>query len=706
MVFEVSGNHQLSQTNVKTMSQRCIELISNAACIDQIRKEVIEPVLSYYISQTPSKTLANDSVFLAWRLLRQGTMLCCLLNNFRSGLLEGFHKLELDINEATFTGNDAKDNIKMFLSVCKGDLYMTDDQLFSEASLYTDDTNTLSKAIALTETFFSRIRKIQAVNFEAKTLELRENGNLFSLDPLEEGIVPNKDLDLRLRVIREIIDTEQKYVADLDKLQSYAEELRLDEIISAESHYRIFANLDKLVDFQRRFLMQMEAKLTKSVLNDVQASYKGGIAKLFIENERGFNVYETFCPNHQCASDTIATELPNLMKKERSMEPNVVLRAFLIKPTQRLCKYPLFLRELIKQSALDAPDRGELEEAWTVVNRITAKVNEKNRKVEMKVAAEELFALMKDWKGLETKTFGELLLHDMATIMMGDNSKELEVFLFERLLIMCGKSKSMTDFLTGTSNKVRRNQLVMKGHIYVSQLMSVSKAVTNVEGTFAFKMTYRNVDIEYCTLRFNMDEKVKNWISTIQTLINQIKVREAAAAAAATPPTHHNTVQIPMPVGTTAKLVAQKERRRRSLLASCPQPTIISGGFGGASINRQLPITEEEPLRLKILYDNEIFVTPVFTDIASLDDLKAAVLNKLKVCFKVLERPFLLGPAGIDLKYIDDSKDLISILDDTDVDTALTFTPNMLTVKVFPVRDVAHLSITSNHSNGTSIESK
>src|SRR4051812_29932721 len=110
MVFEVRENQQLSQTNVKTMSQRCTELISRAACLPQIRTDVITPILEYYAGQSPSKTLANDSVFLAWRLLRQGTMLCLLLNNFRSGILEKFNKMK-PVREEIFSDTEAKENI-------------------------------------------------------------------------------------------------------------------------------------------------------------------------------------------------------------------------------------------------------------------------------------------------------------------------------------------------------------------------------------------------------------------------------------------------------------------------------------------------------------------------------------------------------------------------------------------------------------------
>lgn len=673
----VSGNQQLSQTNVKTLTQRCVELISKAACIDEIRREAIQPVLEYYASREPKKTLANDSVFLAWRLLRQGAMLCLLLNNFRSGILESLHKLPEagSIGEDSFNGPEAHDNIKKFLAACRDDLYMTEDQLFGEAALYTDDTNTLSKAIAITDSFFVRIGKIQGVVYERRIEELQANDVLYALSSPEERSSTaqgsSQDRDLRLRVLMELLETEQKYVADLDKLQNYAEELRLDQIISTAAHRAIFCNLDALVDFHRRFLMQMEGQLTKTALNDLKASYKAGVAQLFISNEAGFaKVYEEFCPGYPKAIETVAAELQNLKKKERIMDPNVVLNAYLIKPTQRLCKYPLLLREVIKQSTKDAPDLKELNKAFDVVNRITMRVNEKKRKAEMAIKAEEMDSLIRDWKGIDRTKIGDLLLYEQANIQMGDNSKDLEVFLFEKLMIMCSKSKSMADIFSGASRRPSQNQLlVIKGHIYISQIISVAPLATDTNALNAIKMTYRDgPDIGYCAIRFNMEEKVKTWLAILQPLLEMARIHAAPE-------------------------ISIKERRRRSIIAAVP----------AAAPNRpahvEVPtVAEEEPFRLKVIFDEDIFALAVYRDITTLQDLKELVLGKIQAAYRVMDRPFLLAAQNIQLKYIDEQKDQISLLDDTDVDTALLFTPHALTIRVVCSKDGGHISITSHSS--------
>lgn len=654
MVFEVSANHELSQKNVKTMTQRCLEVVSRGACVDQIRLEAIEPVLEYYLQKVPPRTLANDTVLVAWSIMRQGSMLCILLNMFRSGILYDFKILDpQSITEESFSNADARENIRNFLGACRNDLYMTDDQLFSENGIFLDDTNTLSKAIALTDSFFERIGKIQGIDFQQRIENLRKTEKILTIATSnEDAIVPSstRKLDLRLRVLNEMLETEKSYVADLEKLQGYAEELRIEKVISPESHAIIFANLDKLVDFQRRFLLQMESKLTRSVLSDLEASYEADIAQLFIENERGFSAYETFCPNLQRASETITEEASRLAAMERIMDPNVTLRAFLIKPIQRICKYPLLIRELLKQSSTDAPDRNELERVWEIVNGIAIKVNQKKLREENALAAEELFALVNNWKGLEKDTFGELLLHDTATIVFGENFKELEVFLFERLVLMCGKSKSMTNYLTG-SKKSTKTQISVKGSIMISQIISL----VAVEDEATLEMSYKSVYTELCTIKLASVEVMKTWLEMLQELVDLWREKSNIIADG-----------------------KMNYMRRYSHAPSRPVSLALSA--------EEVPECSE-PFKLKIFFKDDIFVTVLDGEIESLDCLKNAVLKKIKRACRLQNQPLHLNVQIMKLKYLDDQKDLITILDDADVSAALAFSPRALALKVFEIND-------------------
>lgn len=711
MVYQVDKAPTLSEKNVRTLRQRCIELIKRGACIEQIRSEVIRPVLEFYSTQTPPRTLANDAVYLAWMLLRQGTMLCLLLNSFRSGILEKYSPLPKPIvSEEVFGDVDARNNIKAFLAACRRELFLTNEQLFHQVSLYTSDTNTLTKAIDLTDSFFSRIYRIKKIDYDATFNQIQHDDCLFSVEetcPREPQPEASKSesvaKDLRLCVLQEMLDTEQCYVADLDKLQAYAEELRLDKVVSPETQTGIFANLDSLVDFQRRFMLQMEARLSKAVLSDVSLSYECGIGKLFSDNERGFAAYEEFCPNQSRADALISAEAANLAKKTPVMEPNVTLRAYLIKPLQRICKYPLLFRELIKHSAEDAADRQESLKALEICNQIALRVNDRKREEEMAMAANELSSLVKDWKGVDRRHLGKLLLKEGANVKLaGDNSgKDYDLYLFERSLLIVGRSKSMADLLVGRNNRLSRHQLVIKERLHPGNMIGAARAFCSSEGCLAISLTFRRGGDEQGSwlITFKMEEQATHWINALSSLILENKPREPEPRLSA------------------------KERRRRTLLLpsaaplESPPPSVVAAITGDYDLRASTGmrpssmtldnVPEETPFRLKIMHGDNVLVAAIFTEILTLEDLKRAVMAKLEAAHRAMGSKLNLTIGQFRLKYYDEQRDLISLLDNTDVAAALTFSPSSLFVKVLPEERQEHQSSSSHLTFlGTSVISR
>ena len=72
-----------------------------------------------------------------------------------------------------------------------------------------------------------------------------------------------KPMDNRARVVQELVDTERKYVQDLEALQDYMRALQTSEVAPDLIH-NMFLNLNSLVDFQRRFLIRVETVYAQS----------------------------------------------------------------------------------------------------------------------------------------------------------------------------------------------------------------------------------------------------------------------------------------------------------------------------------------------------------------------------------------------------------------------------------------------------------
>ena len=81
------------------------------------------------------------------------------------------------------------------------------------------------------------------------------------------------------------------------------------------------------------------------------------------------------------------------------IEPQNELPSFLIKPVQRICKYPLLLKELVKFTEdRHVEMKQELEEAYESMNRVTSMINELRRKEENRKTVTELEKAVENWK--------------------------------------------------------------------------------------------------------------------------------------------------------------------------------------------------------------------------------------------------------------------------------------------------------------------
>lgn len=58
------------------------------------------------------------------------------------------------------------------------------------------------------------------------------------------------------------------------------------------------------------------------------------------------------------------------------------LEGFLLTPVQKICKYPLQLRELLRNTDLSHPDYAPVSEACDSMQRMAAYINERKRKMD------------------------------------------------------------------------------------------------------------------------------------------------------------------------------------------------------------------------------------------------------------------------------------------------------------------------------------
>jgi len=222
---------------------------------------------------------------------------------------------------------------------------------------------------------------------------------------------------------------------------------------------------------------------------------------LIIPQEDEFTVYEPYCANYTNASDIMLAEEQNLMVRNLNPIPLIEshciyqnhnhlinakseLPAFLIKPIQRICKYPLLLevghhtcrgitnsslcQSLLKAaSPADYPYYDELKEGCASTKRVTDKINEAQRRAENMQTVRNLESRIEDWKGHHISNFGELLLEDVFVVTKSDVDREYHVFLFQRIILCCKELalQPQNAKKVGKSNSILKKQVPNALHI-------------------------------------------------------------------------------------------------------------------------------------------------------------------------------------------------------------------------------------------------
>ncbi|MDP2436501.1 MAG: RhoGEF domain-containing protein, partial [archaeon] len=169
----------------------------------------------------------------------------------------------------------------------------------------------------------------------------------------------------RYFVVREFVDTEESYVRSLDLILSkFLMPCRVQKLLPLLEFGEIFsnveivamANTDLSKDLRTVFQQAQTAQAsTEETYPDVSIGYT------FLNHVRQLiPIYTPYCLNQTKAVATY--ERVTTSKKyalfaklvtDALADPacdNLPLMSFLIKPVQRLCKYPLLLRELLKST--------------------------------------------------------------------------------------------------------------------------------------------------------------------------------------------------------------------------------------------------------------------------------------------------------------------------------------------------------------------
>uniref|UniRef100_A0A669BAD4 TIAM Rac1 associated GEF 1 n=1 Tax=Oreochromis niloticus TaxID=8128 RepID=A0A669BAD4_ORENI len=277
------------------------------------------------------------------------------------------------------------------------------------------------------------------------------------------------------KVINELVETEKTYVKDLNCLiERYLKPLQEKSFLTQDELDVLFGNLGEMVEFQVEFLRTLEDGIRlmpdQERLERVEQFKKVlfSLGGSFLYYADRFKIYSAFCASHTKVPKVLAKAKTDpdfkafLAEKNPRQQHSSTLESYLIKPIQRVLKYPLLLRELYSLTDPDSEEHYHLDVAIKAMNKVASHINE------MQKLHEEYGAVFDqlineqtaDKKEVADLSMGDLLLHStvawinpQTSLAKSKKDPDLAAFVFKTAVVFVYKDCSKHRKKIGASHR-------------------------------------------------------------------------------------------------------------------------------------------------------------------------------------------------------------------------------------------------------------
>ncbi|KAL0969264.1 hypothetical protein UPYG_G00224700 [Umbra pygmaea] len=260
------------------------------------------------------------------------------------------------------------------------------------------------------------------------------------------------------KVIQELVDTEKSYVKDLSCLfEIYLKPLQNEIFLTADEMDSLFGSLPEMLDFQKVFLQTLEERIASSPdfsTLETPVQFKKllfSLGRSFLYYADHFKLYSGFCANHTKVQKVLERAKTDrafkqfLDARNPTNQHSSTLESYLIKPVQRVLKYPLLLRELVSLTDTDSEEHYHLTEALKAMEKVASHINEMQKIYEDYGSVFDQLVSEQSGHANEVTelSMGEFLMHSSVIWLnphpsLGRMRKEptLTLFVFKKAVIL------------------------------------------------------------------------------------------------------------------------------------------------------------------------------------------------------------------------------------------------------------------------------
>uniref|UniRef100_A0A673X4B6 Dynamin-binding protein n=1 Tax=Salmo trutta TaxID=8032 RepID=A0A673X4B6_SALTR len=235
-------------------------------------------------------------------------------------------------------------------------------------------TYTLSTLALEQQHLQQQLQEMTLLSTQPKCLESAPVSAVVAIEDPEQRM-----LEKRSKVIEELLQTEKDYIKDLQMcVKEIIQPLQRKQVQNIDFD-GLFGNINSVIDLSRRLF---------KTLQDTDS-----IGKVFLDFKVELEeVYKIYCQNHDDAisllemyekDESIQRHVLECLEKLRGKTNYINLGSFLIKPVQRVMRYPLLLMELLSATPESHHDRPLLAQALLSIKEINVNINEYKRRKDL-----------------------------------------------------------------------------------------------------------------------------------------------------------------------------------------------------------------------------------------------------------------------------------------------------------------------------------
>ncbi|XP_031369761.1 intersectin-1 isoform X9 [Apis dorsata] len=314
----------------------------------------------------------------------------------------------------------------------------------------------------------------------------------------------------RQEYIKELIMTEQAYIEDMRLVHEVFEKPLIESLVlTVDEIDKIFVNWRDIIACNDNFLRTLRIRRDNSENGIVRM-----IGDILCENIPRMSAYIRFCSCQISAAvylQRLTETVPEFVKVAQICQQDprtkgMPLSSFLIKPMQRITKYPLIISKILQHTPINHPDRQYLQEALAKAEEFCTQVNEGVREKENSDRLEWLQTHVA-CDGLEeqlifnslTNSLGPRKLLHFSILHKAKSGKELVGFLTNDFLLFAQPIFTKRFLSNGQQFSFERNEnqkfKMYRKPIFLNELFFLGDSETNGNINLSFSEGTENSKI-------------------------------------------------------------------------------------------------------------------------------------------------------------------------------------------------------------------